>query len=114
MVAPSEEHLDGTMLKGIRETLRMLKNHHHQRCSFVDFIDNAPLNYLRGAEKSKKETEKGDRAADLEQTERELGDFRNLTEKKNGTERENRVEHRKRPWFLEKHRERGSSSIPLG
>ncbi|KAF7807651.1 uncharacterized protein G2W53_039812 [Senna tora] len=66
-------------------------------------------------EKSKKESEKGDRAADLKQTERELGDFRNLIEKKNGTERENRVEAPEKDLdCLEKHRERGSSSIPLG
>ncbi|KAF7833177.1 ribonuclease H [Senna tora] len=92
MVAPSEEYLEGTMLKAIRETLQMLKNYHHQQvtiymhhnplvtklnghtafnnfwgsvardiytllreftyfqCSFVDSIDNAPLNYLRGAQ----------------------------------------------------------------
>ncbi|KAF7836020.1 uncharacterized protein G2W53_010879 [Senna tora] len=92
MVAPSEEHLDGTMLKGIRETLQMLKNYYHQRvtfymchkgivtklngmttfnnfwgsvardiytlimdfvhfqCTFIEFIDKTPLNYLRGAQ----------------------------------------------------------------
>ncbi|KAF7823934.1 reverse transcriptase [Senna tora] len=92
MVAPLEEHLDGTMLKGIRETIQILKNYYNQRamiymhhkrmvtqlngktpfnnfwgsvardiytlisnftfflCTFIDFIDTAPLNYLRGAQ----------------------------------------------------------------
>ncbi|KAF7810503.1 ribonuclease H [Senna tora] len=92
MVAPSEEQLQGTVLKGIRETLQMLRNYQYRdvtihmdnkylaaklnghtnfsnywgtvardidtmRLDFtyfqyitVDYIDKAPLDYLRGAQ----------------------------------------------------------------
>ncbi|KAF7821508.1 ribonuclease H [Senna tora] len=92
MVSPSKEHLQGTVLKGIRETLQMLRNYQHHdvmiymenkhlatklnghidfsnywgtvardidtmrldftyfECISIDYIDKAPLNYLRGAQ----------------------------------------------------------------
>ncbi|KAF7806699.1 ribonuclease H [Senna tora] len=41
MVAPSEEQLQGTMLKGIRETLQMLRN--YQRSHVAIFMENKNL-----------------------------------------------------------------------